>query len=149
MKSLKFKIPSTRENVRYVEKYIENARKEYHIDEDIYGNMVVAITESVTNAIIHGNKLDSTKNVDLEMNLTNSKITIEVKDIPPSYYMLFCEFHRRIAVIFYDVIIFFTPAHFFTVQPYCLASRYHDYIFPVNAYPVFVLSLNSLYGNTG
>lgn len=85
MKSLKFKIPSTRENVRYVEKYIENARKEYHIDEDIYGNMVVAITESVTNAIIHGNKLDSTKNVDLEMNLTNSKITIEVKDEGAGY----------------------------------------------------------------
>ena len=35
MKILRFKISSTRDNVRSVEKYIENARDEYQIDEDV------------------------------------------------------------------------------------------------------------------
>lgn len=85
MKNLSFKISSTRENVRFVEKYIEDAKEEYHIDEDVYGNMVVAITESVTNAIVHGNKLDSNKSVNLQMNMSDSKICIEVADEGAGY----------------------------------------------------------------
>lgn len=85
MKNLSFKISSTRENVRFVEKYIEDAREEYHIDEDVYGNMIVAITESVTNAIVHGNKLDSSKNVNLQMNMSKSKICIEIQDEGTGY----------------------------------------------------------------
>lgn len=80
MKNLSIKIPSVRENVRVVEKLIEDAKSEYNIGEDVYGNMVVAITESVTNAIIHGNKLDKNKLVDLEVKMDRSKIHVQVVD---------------------------------------------------------------------
>lgn len=80
MKNLNFEIPSSRDNVRFVEKYIENAKAEYNIDEDVYGNIIVAVTESVSNAIIHGNKLDETKKVNLALSLSENKIKIEVQD---------------------------------------------------------------------
>ena len=85
MKNLSFKLSSTRDNVRNVEKCIEDARKEYRIDEDVYGNMLVAVTESVTNAIIHGNQLDESKNVTLHMNLSDSKVFINVEDEGKGY----------------------------------------------------------------
>lgn len=80
MKNLNFEIPSSRENVRFVEKYIESARTEYNIDEDVYGNIIVAVTESVSNAIIHGNKLDETKKVKLGLSMSDNKFKIEVQD---------------------------------------------------------------------
>ena len=80
MKNLNFEIPSSRENVRFVEKYIERARTEYNIDEDVYGNIIVAVTESVSNAIIHGNKLDETKKVKLGLSMSDNKFKIEVQD---------------------------------------------------------------------
>ena len=85
MKSLKIKISSCRENVREVEGFIEKARDAYNINEDIYGNMMVAITEGVSNAIIHGNKQDESKSVNLEMNMNNSQICVEVRDEGSGY----------------------------------------------------------------
>jgi serine/threonine-protein kinase RsbW len=60
-------VPSILENIRIVESFIENARAMYHIDEDIYGNILVAVTESVNNAIQHGNKYDKDKNVTISL----------------------------------------------------------------------------------
>ena len=37
------------------------------INDDLYGNIMVAVTESVNNAIIHGNGNDSKKNVKLKL----------------------------------------------------------------------------------
>jgi len=85
MKNLSFEIPSTRDNVRYVEKYIENAKVEYNINEDVYGNIIVAVTESVSNAIIHGNKLDESKKVSLDLSFSEKEITIEIEDQGSGY----------------------------------------------------------------
>ncbi len=60
-------VPSILENIRIVESFIENARAMYHIDEDIYGNILVAVTESVNNAIQHGNAFDKEKNVTISL----------------------------------------------------------------------------------
>jgi len=38
-------------------------RKNFKLDDDIYGNIMIAITEAVNNAIKHGNRSDSSKNV--------------------------------------------------------------------------------------
>lgn len=85
MQVLKIKITSVRENVRVVEKFIEKAKSQYNINEDIYGNMMVAITESVSNAIIHGNNQDETKSVNLQMNMDESQICVEVQDEGKGY----------------------------------------------------------------
>ena len=54
------------ESMMAVESLIEEVRDKYGIDEDIFGNMFVALTEAVTNAIYHGNKGDPNKKVHIE-----------------------------------------------------------------------------------
>lgn len=80
MDSIKIKIPSLRENIRIVESFIENATERFRISDDIYGNIMVAVTEAVNNAITHGNKEEEHKNVDLSLFLENDVIRFAVKD---------------------------------------------------------------------
>ncbi len=67
MESINLQIPSLIENIRIIESFIDNAKELYNIDDDIYGNIMIAVTESVNNAIKHGNKEDKTKNVNFRV----------------------------------------------------------------------------------
>jgi len=80
MNTLKLKIPSIADNIRIVESFIDNARERFQLDDDIYGNIMVAVTESVNNAIIHGNNLDSSKNVELSLEIQDKSIAFTIKD---------------------------------------------------------------------
>ncbi|WP_250630666.1 ATP-binding protein [Rhodoflexus caldus] len=74
------RIPSIPENVRVVEQFIEELKEQLHINDDIYGNIMIAVTESVNNAIIHGNRSDHKKLVDLSMHIDDKKISFSIKD---------------------------------------------------------------------
>lgn len=80
MDSLKIQIPSLVENIRIVESFIENIKDKYNIDDDIYGNIMVAVTESVNNAINHGNNLDKSKNVTLTFTPNDHDLTFTISD---------------------------------------------------------------------
>ncbi len=80
MKSIKISIPSLMENIKIIESFIDNAKEKYTIDEDIYGNIMISVTECVTNAIIHGNGLDSTKKVELELTLGENELMFTITD---------------------------------------------------------------------
>ncbi len=80
MKSIKISIPSIIENIKIIESFIDNAREKYAINDDIYGNIMISVTECVTNAILHGNKLDSSKKVDLELHLNEGQIEFTIND---------------------------------------------------------------------
>ena len=80
MKSLKLRIPSLPDNIRIVESFIDNARDKFAFDDDIYGNIMIAVTESVNNAIIHGNKQDKEKNVDLALEVADDNIRFTIRD---------------------------------------------------------------------
>lgn len=56
MKTIKISIPSLIENVKIIESFIDNARESFEINDDIYGNIMISVTECITNAIIHGNR---------------------------------------------------------------------------------------------
>ncbi len=58
--------PSTGESLHIVENLIDNVCAKMHLDEDYYGNILIAVTEAVNNAINHGNKQDASKMVTLE-----------------------------------------------------------------------------------
>jgi len=73
-------IPSLPENIRIVESFIDNAKDQYQLDDDIYGNIMIAVTESVNNAIIHGNDSNSKKNVHLMLRLEDSQIKFIIED---------------------------------------------------------------------
>ena len=78
--NIQIQIPSLPENIRIVESFIDNAKEKYHINDDIYGNIMVAVTESVNNAIVHGNQSDNKKNVYLKLSLEKSLIKFTVRD---------------------------------------------------------------------
>lgn len=80
MDSLKIKIPSILENIRIVESFIDNLKDKYGFDDDIYGNIMIAVTESVNNAIKHGNQLDPKKNVTLSTAIEESKLIFTIED---------------------------------------------------------------------
>ncbi len=80
MNEIQIQIPSLTENIRIIESFIDNAKEKYSLDDDIYGNIMIAVTESVNNAILHGNRNDSKKNVTLRLILDNSQIKFIVSD---------------------------------------------------------------------
>ena len=80
MKSIKISIPSLIENIKIIESFIDNAREKFAINEDIYGNIMISVTECVTNAIVHGNNLDGSKKVDLELHLDDNQVQFVVRD---------------------------------------------------------------------
>ena len=60
MNTIKIQIPSLVENIRMIESFIDNAKDKFNIEDDIYGNIMIAVTESVNNAIRHGNSCEKT-----------------------------------------------------------------------------------------
>lgn len=80
MNAINIQIPSLLENIRIVESFIDNAKDKYDLDDDIYGNIMIAVTESVNNAIVHGNKGDKDKNVDLSLFFNEEQIRFIIED---------------------------------------------------------------------
>ncbi|GAB5525837.1 MAG: anti-sigma F factor [Roseivirga sp.] len=80
MNTINIQIPSLLENIRIVESFIDNAKDKYDLDDDIYGNIMIAVIESVNNAIVHGNNADKEKNVDLSLLFDEEQIRFIIKD---------------------------------------------------------------------
>ncbi len=80
MKKIHIEIPSISENIRMIESFIDNAREKYRLDDDIYGNIMIAVTEAVNNAIKHGNQSNSGKNVSLSLALEEGVIKFRIED---------------------------------------------------------------------
>jgi serine/threonine-protein kinase RsbW len=79
------KISSKIENLRKVEKVIDEISNEFHISEDLYGNILIAALEATNNAIMHGNKLDESKDVSIEFDLVGNKLYVKVEDEGPGF----------------------------------------------------------------
>lgn len=78
--NIQIQIPSLPENIRIVESFIDNAKDKYELTDDIYGNIMIAVTESVNNAILHGNQSNSKKNVLLKLSLEDSLLRFTIED---------------------------------------------------------------------
>ena len=80
VKNISIEIPSLAENIRIIESFIDNAKEKYQLDDDIYGNIMIAVTEAVNNAIRHGNKGNSSKNVLISLSLEDGLIKFKIQD---------------------------------------------------------------------
>jgi serine/threonine-protein kinase RsbW len=80
MNPVSIEFPSILDNIKIVESFIDNSRDEYRISDDLYGNILVAITEAVNNAIQHGNQSDKDKLVKLTCNSGPHEITFTIED---------------------------------------------------------------------
>lgn len=85
MKTIQFS--SKPANISIVEKFIDDLRAEYNIGDDVYGNILISLTEAANNAIIHGNKCDESKNISIDygMDTRGKNLTFIVKDQGPGF----------------------------------------------------------------
>jgi serine/threonine-protein kinase RsbW len=78
-------IPSKIDNLRKIEKVIDEISAEFKIGEDQYGNILIAALEAANNAILHGNKLDEKKNVNITFSFEEKTLMIKVEDQGPGF----------------------------------------------------------------
>lgn len=71
---------SQKSSISEVEPLLQDLQETTGITEDTYHNMLIAITEAVNNALIHGNKLDVSKKVVLQINLLPEEIEFIIDD---------------------------------------------------------------------
>jgi serine/threonine-protein kinase RsbW len=81
----KIRIESQISNLRIVENAIDEATSEIGISQDNYGKILVSAMEAVNNAIIHGNKSDADKIVNIEILYKNEELVIKVTDQGPGF----------------------------------------------------------------
>lgn len=74
------RLGSNPRNVDKVNSLVENLANTFRFAPDTYGNILISLTEAVNNAIIHGNKQDESKVVEVKTEERNGRIAIIVKD---------------------------------------------------------------------
>lgn len=67
-------------NVDKVSSLVENLASKLRLAPDTYGNILISLTEAVNNAIIHGNKQDESKMVEVRTETRNGRLAILVRD---------------------------------------------------------------------
>ena len=81
----KFKIKSKILNLRIVEKAIDEISTEIGFNQDNYGKILVSTMEAVNNAIIHGNKTNESKFVNIEISYKKNILKISIEDEGPGF----------------------------------------------------------------
>ena len=80
MKTYKLTLPSKLEKIDEAAFFIEKALIKLNYCPENRDNVVIATTEAITNAIIHGNKKDPQKRVYITIEGFKDRIVIHVKD---------------------------------------------------------------------
>ncbi len=73
-------IPSDFESVSQVEMLVDRVCNQLGVNEDFYGNVLIAVTEAVNNAIEHGNGKVITTEVKVSVGDNPSEFCFNVKD---------------------------------------------------------------------
>lgn len=66
-------LPSKLESITTVENFIDNLSEKYNFTEETYANVLTCLSEAVINAIVHGNKLDNSKKVYINLEVIQNK----------------------------------------------------------------------------
>ena len=78
--SYQLEIPSDPKEIMAVEKFLEQINEKLRLDEMKFNKLLVATTEAVNNGIIHGNKRDKSKKVQLRVDVNSKMLTVKVRD---------------------------------------------------------------------
>lgn len=76
---------STTANIALVENLVDELCEQHSIKEDFYGNILIALTEAVNNAIVHGNKLEEEKQVRLSVAHEGQVLKFTIQDEGPGF----------------------------------------------------------------
>jgi len=85
MEQQTMELSSQPESLTAIERMIDDVRTKYNVSEDVFGNMLVAITEAVTNAIYHGNKADPKKKIKVSYMLSDHNLSFTIADEGPGF----------------------------------------------------------------
>jgi len=77
-KTIKFS--SEIHNIAKAEEILEDITKQINLNEHIYGNILLSLSEAINNAIIHGNKMMKNKKVTVKYIIKKDLIEIRVYD---------------------------------------------------------------------
>ena len=75
-----FKLESTQETFNVIEDDLRELIKPFNLNQEKFGEILVSLTEAITNAVRHGNKYDSNKSVDLQFIADDEKLLFRVSD---------------------------------------------------------------------
>jgi serine/threonine-protein kinase RsbW len=81
----RIEFPAKAENIALAEKLIDDACARHGVHESRYGNILIALTEAVNNAIHHGNALDPSKAVTVGYEVQDERILFLVRDQGPGF----------------------------------------------------------------
>jgi len=68
------------ENVSEIQPYVDKIVQKYQVKSDLYGNILISLTEAITNAIVHGNQADQTKKVHVNSLFDQNHIRVKIQD---------------------------------------------------------------------
>jgi serine/threonine-protein kinase RsbW len=73
-------VPSKIENLRKVEKFVDEISSECKLNSELYGNILIATLEASNNAIVHGNKLNENVDVKISALFKDNILLIAIED---------------------------------------------------------------------
>jgi len=73
-------LPSVAASITEVENLIEKTCTQLQLSEEIFGNILIAVTEGVNNAILHGNQSQSSLSVHFGIHNNENWICFRIKD---------------------------------------------------------------------
>lgn len=76
----KLEFASQPENIAIIERLIDEIRDNNAFEDECYGDVLIAMTEAVNNAIVHGNKLQDDKTVVVEYELQARNLYFKITD---------------------------------------------------------------------
>ena len=74
------KLTSSYNSVADIERLIDKVCTSVGVNEDAYGNVLIAVTEAVNNAIQHGNKENETLSINVSVSDNEKNVCFSVKD---------------------------------------------------------------------
>lgn len=78
--TFRLSLNSTYEESEKVPDFVTDIQKRSNLEDETTGNLMLLLSEAVTNAIVHGNKLDESKTVEVEVQVNSNQIVSTVKD---------------------------------------------------------------------
>lgn len=79
-KEFYLQLSSHPKNIQLVEPYVLKVKRRFDINEEVYFNILLVLTEAVNNCILHGNQSDPRKHVHIGMHNYSNALCFIVRD---------------------------------------------------------------------
>ncbi len=79
-KKQELRLSSSLDDLHKVERFVDSICDEFNINNNYFGNIIIALTEAVTNSIVHGNNQDKSKTVTVTFEHKPKGLIFTIKD---------------------------------------------------------------------